>query len=111
MGAKLSQTEIETAKADFLNHLPSDYLGVGIDDSPLRYSWTDSTVCLVGDLYLLKSKLPTDLPAYIKKSTTALKGFTPLSNAVGLGAFVIAMVLQLVFNDLKGSGSGMTNPA
>lgn len=30
---------------------------------------------------------------------------------MGLGAFVIAMILQMVFCDLKGSSSGMTNPA
>lgn len=111
MGAELSQSEIETAKGDFLNHLPSYYLDVGIDNSLLRYSWTDSSARLVEDSSFLKSKLSSDLPAYIEKTATVLKGFTPVPNAVGLGAFIIAMVLQMVFSDLKGSGSGMTNPA
>lgn len=85
MGAELSQSQIETGKADFLDLLPSHYLDVGIDDSLLRYSWSDSTARLLEDSSLLKSKLPSEIPAYVEKTAGILKGFTPVPQRRGFG--------------------------
>ncbi|XP_063058656.1 uncharacterized protein LOC134452220 [Engraulis encrasicolus] len=100
----------EQIMAEFFHMLPNNYMDVGIDESLLMFSGTDSTDQLVGYSSDLQSQLADDLPAFIGKVGEMVGGFTPVPNAVGLGAFVLSMILQIAFGSIKGSG-GNTKPS
>lgn len=105
MGGEVSQALIEPSKenmtSQFFSLLPDSYIDVGIEDALLMYSGTNSTAHLVQYSYGLKVQWDS-LPAFTEKAAGALKGFTPVPNAVGLGAFIISMILQVAFSATKG---------
>lgn len=104
MGGEVSQAcikpDVVNTASQFFNLLPDSYIDVGIEDTLLMYSGTDSTARLSQYSSSLR-----DLPIYIEKAGGALKGFTPVPNAVGLGAFVIYMILQATFGAMKEQSS------
>ncbi|XP_063054624.1 uncharacterized protein LOC134448874 [Engraulis encrasicolus] len=104
--------QMELALANFLNNvLPSQYFDVAIDESLLRYSGTNSTDSLMeyyGDLQLEVKGLEGPFYNTLAKS---LRGSSEVANAAGLGALVIAMILQVVFAAVKVlPGSNVASP-
>ncbi|GAA6220496.1 uncharacterized protein LOC108889753 [Lates japonicus] len=64
---------------------------VGIDESLLKYSGLNSNT----ELQVYSNGLLTSVPGYIEKLGSSLGAVTSLPNAVGLGALVISMILEI----------------
>ncbi|XP_071350693.1 uncharacterized protein [Trachinotus anak] len=64
---------------------------VGIDESLLKYSGTDSNAVLQA----YSNQLVSLVPGYVRSLGSALGSFTPIPNAVGLGALVISMIIEI----------------
>ncbi|KAL2086931.1 hypothetical protein ACEWY4_017990 [Coilia grayii] len=86
MSSTLSPSDRERLAAEFFRQIPPNYADVGINESLLMFSGKDSLT----RLEVLSSKLP----AHVKEIGGVLKGFTPVPNAVGLGAYLIATFLE-----------------
>ncbi|XP_063070536.1 uncharacterized protein LOC134461570 [Engraulis encrasicolus] len=113
MGTEHSQPQSQSDEeviAEFFGFFPENYMNVGIDESLLMFSGTNSTAQLVGYSSKLQEQLIDQLPAFVEKVGGVLQGFTPVPNAVGLGAFVISTILQIAFIAIKGS-SGSSGPS
>lgn len=104
--SEMSPEETELTAADLLSKISSlhdDYINIGVDETLLLYSGTNSTASLLDYSSSLQGLLEDRLPDFVEKAAGALGGFTPVPNAVGLGAFVISMILQLALSIVKGS--------
>ncbi len=64
---------------------------VGIDESLLKYSGMDSNAVL----QTFSNDMVNNVPAYIERLGTALAPMTHFPNAVGLGALVISMIIEI----------------
>eukprot|EP00064_Thunnus_orientalis_P017147 superscaffoldBa00003563_g17226 len=64
---------------------------VGIDESLMKYSGLNSSV----ELQAYSDELLNSVPGYIEKLSTGLGALTPVPNAVGLGAIVISMIMEI----------------
>ncbi|KAJ8346326.1 hypothetical protein AAFF_G00213400 [Aldrovandia affinis] len=83
---------------------------VGIDGSLLAHSGLSSTAVLSGYSSELQQRLETNAGAYAKDLGTPLGAFTPVPNAVGLGALLISMVIELALvpqGETSGSSAGL----
>ncbi|XP_034081607.1 uncharacterized protein LOC117552342 [Gymnodraco acuticeps] len=75
--------------------------GIEIDSSLLSYSGLNSTDVL--DSYreqVFNDEEPLDVPSIVEKLGGALAGFETVPNAVGLGALIISMILEIVGKSL-----------
>ncbi|KAI9540616.1 hypothetical protein NQZ68_038989 [Dissostichus eleginoides] len=70
---------------------------VGIDESLLKYSGTDSNTALQA----YSNEMVNLVPGFISSLGSALGAFTAVPNALGLGALLISMIMELA---LKGTG-------
>ncbi|KAL4593637.1 hypothetical protein GN956_G26433 [Arapaima gigas] len=68
---------------------------IGIDPSLLKYSGVDSTSLVQEYNSAIKEQLKNAAPAYTRTLITTLGGFTSVPNAVGLGALVISMLIEI----------------
>lgn len=75
---------------DYLIDQPSEII---IDNSLVKFSGLDSATVLQG--YMSSSDVH-QLPDYTEKIGSALAGLDSIPNAVGLGALVISMLLELI---------------
>lgn len=73
----LIEPDTENMASQFFNLLPDNYIDMGIEDTLLMYSGTDSTARLVQYSSGVKVQSPSSLPAFIEQTAGALKGFTP----------------------------------
>ncbi|KAM7401531.1 hypothetical protein PAMP_016839 [Pampus punctatissimus] len=64
---------------------------VGIDESLLKYSGVNSNAAL--EAY--SNELVNSVPDFIEKLGSSLGSFTSIPNAVGLGALVISMIMEI----------------
>ncbi|KAL3059363.1 hypothetical protein OYC64_011315 [Pagothenia borchgrevinki] len=65
---------------------------VGIDESLLKYSGTDSNTAL----QVYSNEMVNLVPGFIDSLGSSLGAFTPVPNAVGLGALVISFIMELI---------------
>ena len=96
MGSGVSQGQIDASSVLYsyniaLRH-PCLLPDVGIDQSLLRYSGANSTA----ELQSFSADLISMQPDYIEKLGSSLGSFTSVPNAVGLGALVISMILEII---------------
>ncbi|XP_056095000.1 uncharacterized protein LOC130073549 isoform X2 [Rhinichthys klamathensis goyatoka] len=96
MGGSYSQEDIETvALGMYRNHLQNDYPqvlpDVGIDESLLKYSGPDSNAALQA----FSNEMLNSVPGYISGLGSAFGPLTSVPNAVGLGALVISMIIEI----------------
>lgn len=97
-----SQEKIDELTHSFFTALPEKYINVGIDDSLLKYSGPGSTAVLNDYSSELHNAIQDNLPNYIEQTGSALAGFAAIPHAVGVGALIISMVLQMAFFTAKG---------
>ncbi|XP_040890296.1 uncharacterized protein LOC121179477 [Toxotes jaculatrix] len=94
MGSGLSQEEINRMSLGWyetsLRH-PCLLPDVAIDESLWKYSGTNSTA----ELQAYSDDLSNRIPDYIEKLGSGFGAFTAIPNAVGLGALVISMIIEL----------------
>ncbi|XP_038553480.1 uncharacterized protein LOC119886663 [Micropterus salmoides] len=64
---------------------------IGIDESLLKYSGTDSNAQLMA----YSNELLTKVPGYIARLGSSLGPITSAPNAVGIGALVISMIMEI----------------
>ncbi|XP_034724919.1 uncharacterized protein LOC117943104 [Etheostoma cragini] len=64
---------------------------VGIDESLLRYSGTDSNAVLQA----FSTEMLNSVPGYVGRLGSILGSKTPIPNAVGLGALVISLIIEI----------------
>ncbi|KAG1927548.1 hypothetical protein F2P79_024145 [Pimephales promelas] len=76
---------------DILQHEPCLLPDVGIDESLLKYSGPDSNAALQA----FSNEMLDSVPDYIGSLGSALGGLTTVPNAVGLGALVISMIIEI----------------
>nr|XP_043880221.1 uncharacterized protein LOC122768352 [Solea senegalensis] len=65
---------------------------VGVDESLLKFSGINSNT----ELQAYSSELADKVPDYIEKFVSNFGTFSPIPNAVGLGALMISMILEIV---------------
>ncbi|KAE8297756.1 hypothetical protein D5F01_LYC04397 [Larimichthys crocea] len=90
MGNGLSQADYDRSASRYYqtaSRHPSILPDVSIDESLLRYSGLDSNAVLQAQ----SNKLLSYVPQFIEK----IGSMTPIPNAVGLGALVISMIIEL----------------
>ena len=95
MGAEVSQERIDASSVYAYNialQNPCLLPDVGIDQSLLRYSGANSNA----ELQSFSKELISMQPGYIEKLGSSLSSFTSVPNAVGLGALVISMILEII---------------
>ncbi|GLD67235.1 uncharacterized protein AKAME5_001859300 [Lates japonicus] len=96
MGSEISQEETERVSLYWYEaSLQSQCLlpDVGIDESLLKYSGLNSNT----ELQVYSNELLASVPGYITSLGSVLGAATSLPNAVGLGALVISMILEIIF--------------
>ena len=100
MGGTCSQADATYFVMQFYNLALREgmMLDVGIDNAMIKYSGVNSNAVLQRDASEL---LAGQAPAYIHKVGTALGSFTPLPHAVGLGALIISMILEIALAPTK----------
>ena len=105
MGAQesLSQEKTLLLAPHLFGAITQNYINVGIDDSLMRYSGKYSTACLEAYSSSLQEELKSKLPDFMEKGGDALAGFSAVPHAVGVGALIISMILQVVFIATNGS--------
>ncbi|KAM7421832.1 hypothetical protein PAMA_010067 [Pampus argenteus] len=64
---------------------------VGIDESLLKYSGVNSNAALQA----YSNELVNSVPDFVEKLGSSLGSFTSIPNAVGLGALVISMIMEI----------------
>ncbi|XP_034046667.1 uncharacterized protein LOC117528184 [Thalassophryne amazonica] len=88
--------ELYQAASRSPNFLPD----IGIDESLVKYSGTDSSTVL--EDYSTQLKV-AKVPGYIDRLGSILGPKTRAPNAVGLGALVISMIMEMVFTSTQTS--------
>ncbi|CAK6979077.1 uncharacterized protein LOC121891812 [Scomber scombrus] len=71
---------------------------IGIDETMLTYSGLNSNAAL----QTYSDELAKTIPGYIEKVGAALGGLNAVPNAVGLGALVISMILEIYVKSTEG---------
>ncbi|XP_035857734.1 uncharacterized protein LOC118495213 [Sander lucioperca] len=97
MGYDYSQEEYDSAAVWVYEHIlqnPCLIPDIGIDESLLKYSGTDSNYVL--QAYSNEMLSETLVPEYMEKLGSAVGSLTSVSNAVGLGALVISMIIDII---------------
>ncbi len=94
MGAELSQEEYDQFALEMYNFslqhtclLPD----IGIDESLLAYSGTESNAVLQS----FSNEMADSVPGYIEKLGAGFAALSSVPNAVGLGALVISMIIEI----------------
>ncbi|XP_045885482.1 uncharacterized protein LOC123956952 [Micropterus dolomieu] len=94
MGAEYSQEDYDRFALDYyqtaLQH-PCLLPDIGIDESLLKYSGTDSNAQLVA----YSTELVNKVPDYINNLGSSLGALTVIPNAVGIGALVLSMIMEI----------------
>ncbi|XP_034724923.1 uncharacterized protein LOC117943105 isoform X3 [Etheostoma cragini] len=83
-----------------LQHQPCLLPDVGIDESLLRYSGTDSNAALQA----FSIEMLNTVPGYVGRLGSVLAPLTSVPNAVGLGALVISLIIEIAIK--SGSQTG-----
>ncbi|XP_078105598.1 uncharacterized protein LOC144517375 isoform X1 [Sander vitreus] len=101
MGIEYSQEDYDNAALqiydDVLQHQPCLLPDIGIDESLLKYSGSDSNAALQAySNEVLSETLADEVPGYIEKVGSAFGSLTSVPNAVGLGALVISMIIEII---------------
>ncbi|XP_034724922.1 uncharacterized protein LOC117943105 isoform X2 [Etheostoma cragini] len=95
MGSDFSQEQYNQVALvtyeDVLQHQPCLLPDVGIDDSLLRYSGNDSNAALQA----FSTEMLNTVPGYVGSLGSVLGAMTSVPNAVGLGALVISMIIEI----------------
>ncbi|KAK2861539.1 hypothetical protein Q5P01_001072 [Channa striata] len=73
---------------------------VGIDESLLKYSGLTSN----SELQALSNELVSSVPVYVDRLGSALAPLTSVPNAVGLGALVISMIMEICIKGASQTG-------
>ncbi|XP_035858112.1 uncharacterized protein LOC116052806 [Sander lucioperca] len=98
MGSDWSQEEYDSSALwiydDVLQYKPSLLPDIGIDESLLKYSGTDSNAVL--QVYSNETLSETLVPEYIEKLGSTLGALESVPNAVGLGALVISFIIEII---------------
>ncbi|CAB1317691.1 unnamed protein product, partial [Coregonus sp. 'balchen'] len=68
---------------------------VGIGDSLLRYSGLNASVVLLDHSAQLLAFVDSQAPAYVASLGATLAGLSSVPNAVGIGALVVSMILEI----------------
>ncbi|XP_034442605.1 uncharacterized protein LOC117762192 isoform X2 [Hippoglossus hippoglossus] len=95
MGAEISQEKIDGFSVIYYNTAlqnPCLLPDVGIDQSMLKYSGTNSTA----ELQSFSKELINSVPGFTEKVGSLVAPLTLVPNAVGLGALVISMILEII---------------
>ncbi|CAB1433115.1 unnamed protein product [Pleuronectes platessa] len=95
MGGGYSQEEIDRFSViyyDISLQNPCLLPDVGIDQSLLRYSGANSTA----ELQSFSNELINRVPDFVDKFGSVVAPLTLVPNAVGLGALVISMILEII---------------
>ena len=95
MGGEISQEEIDGFSVQYYNTAlqnPCLLPDVGIDQSLLRYSGANSNA----ELQSFSKQLIHDVPDFVERFGNGVAPFTSVPNAVGLGALVISMILEII---------------
>ncbi|KAF5888699.1 uncharacterized protein DAT39_021604, partial [Clarias magur] len=74
---------------------------IGIDESLLKYSGLDSNSVLKA----YSDELVSSVPDYIDRLGSSLASINSVPNAVGLGAFVLAMIMEICIKSTTGKKS------
>lgn len=105
MGIEFSQEEYDSFAVEIystaLQH-PCLLPDIGIDEDLLKYSGTDSSALLQS----YSNQLLSSVPGYIDRLGSAIGALKVIPNAVGLGALVISMILEIV---IKSSSQASPN--
>ncbi|KAI4796228.1 hypothetical protein KUCAC02_027883 [Chaenocephalus aceratus] len=100
MGSEISHAEIMNVVYDIYDKTYGNecaFPDIGIDESLLKYSGTDSNTALQA----YSNEMGNLVPGFISSVGSALGALTVFPNAVGLGALVISMIVELA---LQGAG-------
>ncbi|XP_034442599.1 uncharacterized protein LOC117762187 [Hippoglossus hippoglossus] len=95
MGAGYSQEEIEGFSVQYYNTALQDSCtlpDVGIDQSMLKYSGANSNA----ELQSFSNELINSVPGFVDRFGSLVAPLTLVPNAVGLGALVISMILEII---------------
>ncbi len=95
MGGEISLVDFEGISVQYYNFAlqnPCLLPDVGIDQSLLRYSGANSTA----ELQSFSNELINSVPDFVDKFGSAVAPLTLVPNAVGLGALVISMILEII---------------
>ncbi|KAL7408251.1 hypothetical protein ABVT39_020428 [Epinephelus coioides] len=84
---------------------PCQLPDIGIDESLLKYSGTDSNAVLQA----YSNELINMVPGLVEKLGSALGPVTSVPNAVGLGALVISMILEIAIKSSPQTGDNSYN--
>ncbi|KAG1927547.1 hypothetical protein F2P79_024144 [Pimephales promelas] len=95
MGGSYSQADYEAAAfqiyKDVLQHEPCFLPDIGIDESLLKYSGSDSNAALQG----FSNDMLDTVPGYVGSLGSVIGPLTSIPNAVGIGALVISMIIEI----------------
>ncbi|GLD71177.1 uncharacterized protein AKAME5_002249800 [Lates japonicus] len=91
MGSGQSQDKIPLDWYETSVKSPCLFPDVAIDESLLKYSGLNSN----NELQVYSNELLTSVPDYIEKLGSSLGAVTSIPDAVGLGALVISMILEI----------------
>lgn len=94
MGSTYSQEEQERLSLEVYKKAleePCLFPDIGIDASLLKYSGLDSNSVLQD----YSDELVSSVPGYVESLGSSLASFNSVPNAVGLGAFVLAMIIEI----------------
>ena len=95
MGSGYSQEEWDRFARDYYEvalQFPCLLPDIGIDESLLKYSGIDSNAVL----QTYSNDLINSVPGFIDRLGSGLGPMTSIPNAVGLGALVISMILEII---------------
>ncbi|CAB1440177.1 unnamed protein product [Pleuronectes platessa] len=95
MGGEISQERSEAFSVNYYNTAlqnPCLLPDVGIDQSLLKYSGANSNA----ELQSFSNELIDNVPGFVGKFGNRVAPFTSVPDAVGLGALVISMILEII---------------
>ncbi|KAK2915594.1 hypothetical protein Q8A73_006188 [Channa argus] len=105
MGSGISQEEYDSValrvyedSSQYTCLLPD----VGIDDSLLKYSGLNSA----SELQTYSNKLVNSVPGYVESLGSSLASFNSVPNAVGLGALVLSMIMEICIKSITHRSDG-----
>lgn len=94
MGSGYSQHDYNMFAADLYRTAmqnPCLLPDIGIDESLMKYSYINSHTALQS----FSNQLVSSVPGFIDRLGSRLGTFTPIPNAVGLGALVVSMIMEI----------------
>lgn len=99
MGNEFSQEDYDNAALQMYQsalHHPCLLPDIGIDESLLKYSGVDSSAVLQA----YSNDLATTVPGYIVRLGSTLAALNSVPNAVGLGALVLSMIMEICIKSI-----------